>query len=142
MCRLRRILAFGHRFLIPEVLELLQRSHVDVESQMAEEGGGDAPENMICTFLIFFHLLLDDLFGLVSVDDLVEAGLDVAASELLEHYSSLEQEASVGNNGIEPLHFSCPEEEPWVFALAVNCNEVEVIVEAGKVGAHIILRQV
>ena len=61
---------------------------------------------------------------------------------MLEHSSSLKEEASGGDLDSDLLHVAEPHVEARVAGLAVNCQEVKVVVEAGEGGTYVVLLKV
>ena len=78
-----RVLTRRDRLLVEEVLDLGNRRKVHIVAQMAEQGRGDAPHDVLAAVLVLGELLLDDLLGAFVVHDLVVASHAVAAGELL-----------------------------------------------------------
>ena len=75
--------------LIVESDHLWDGADVDVVADVAEEGGGDSPEDSVLALgNILLGLLIGSLGGF-GVDDLMVAGQDVSSGDVLEHSSSL-----------------------------------------------------
>jgi len=110
--------------------------------QVTKERRRNAPQNIIRSRSILRLLLLHHFFGLLSVNYFMISCLDITASNLFEHDSGLEKQAAVWDGRGESFHISSPKKEAGVPALAMNSNEVEVIVKTSKVGTDIIFSQI
>ena len=86
-----------------------------------EQSGAHSPGTLV-VLLGLFSLLESSL----ADNDLVETGIEVASSHVLELLSSLNQQASIWNFDWSLLTISEPDVESWILALSVNGDEVEV----------------
>ena len=110
---------------------------------MAEQRGRDAPCTLTCALLLVHrNVLVTNASGLLGVNYLVEAGEDVAACDVLEHDSSLHEEAAGWDLARHFFPITSPKEQPWVAGLAMHGNKVKIVVEAGKGRADLILHQI
>jgi len=129
---------FSSLFLVVEMLQFLEGRKVDVVADVTEQSGGDAPQDSLVTSL--FDLLLDTLkggFRSFGVHDFVEASMNMTTGELLEHDSGLHEKAAIGDFASHFLPVSQPDEETGVPALAVDGQEIEIVVEASESCANI-----
>ena len=128
---------------IVEVTELGHGTQIDVVPQVTEERGGNSPCALSDALLLRnLYVLVSDTFGGLCVDDLVEAGEHVATRDPLEHDACLHEEAPLGNLASHLLPITRPQEQAGVARLAVDSDEVEVVMEAGKGCSYIILHQI
>lgn len=121
----------------PQVLcalgELGDGAEVKVGVEVPEEGAGDANLGAIGVLLAASLHGLDRLF---VDDDLVVAGLDEAAGNVLDLLAGLDEEVVSGGHadGDAAAGVAGPDVEAGVAAAAVDGEEVEVGVEAGEDG--------
>jgi hypothetical protein len=106
---------------------------VKVGVEVPEHGAGDADEGAVGQVAA---TALDGGNGLIVDDDLVEAGLDEAAGQVLELLAGLDKQVVAGGDldGEAGAGVACPDVEAGVAGAAVDGEEVEVGVEAGKDG--------
>lgn len=94
---------------------------------------------MVGSIFIFKLFLLYHFFGLLCVYHLMVASLNITTSDLLQHNTSLQEQTTIRNLGRKSFHISSPEEKTRISALAVNGNEIQIVMEAGEVGADVVL---
>lgn len=122
---------------LTDLLRLLgqrrDRRQVKVGVEMPEEGARDADEGPVGELGL---ALLDDLEGALVDDDLVVAGLDEAAGDVLDLLAGLDEEVVAGRDldGDAGARVAGPDVEAGVARAAVDGEEVEVGVEAGEDG--------
>lgn len=100
-----------HGFVLPQVdvgnegFHLGEWGEVHVVPQVGEKSRRDPPEGAVASVGIFILNLVDDALGILGVDHFVEAVQHVATSDMLEHSTSLQQEAALGhlNDGLGPV---------------------------------------
>ena len=110
---------------------------------MTEQRRGDAPRTHFNALLsLNLDVLVSDLSSGLSVDDLVEAGEDVASRQPLKLDSSLHEEAALRDLASHLLPVASPEEETWVAALAMDADEVEIVVEPSKCCSNFVFHQI
>jgi hypothetical protein len=128
--------------LIVEADHLRDGAQVNIIANVTEQGGRDSPKNSVLALgnilLSLFHSSLSSF----CVDDLMITGENIAASHVLKHSTSLEEEASRWDLDSDLLHVAKPHKEAWVARLAVDGQEIEVVMEASKSCANVILLKV
>ena len=92
--------------------------------------------------LASFEVLIADALRRICVDNLVEASEHIAACDPLKHDTCLHKEAALRNLNSALLPVASPEEQAWVTRLSVDGDEVQVVVEASKCCADLILHKV
>lgn len=139
-CRILHLLALVSSqlgLLLADLLRLLgQRRNgrqVKVRVEMPKEGTRDADEGTVGELGL---ALLDDLEGALVDDDLVVAGLDEAAGDVLDLLAGLDEEVVARRDlhGDAGARVAGPDVEAGVAGAAVDGEEVEVGVEAGENG--------
>ena len=105
---------------------------------MTEEGRRHSPKNAVTSSKVLFLSLPECSLSALSVDDLMVSGKDISSGDVFKHSASLEQEATVRHLHGNLLHVAEPDEEAWVAALAMDGQEVQVVVETCEGCAHII----
>ena len=128
--------------LVVEADHLGDGAQIDVVADVAEKSGGNTPQDSVLALGNFLLGLFVSGLGGFGVDDLMVAREDITSSHVLEHSTSLEEEAARRDLDGNLLHVTEPHEEAWVAGLAVDGEEIKVIVETGEGSADVILLQV
>lgn len=72
----------------------------------------------------------------------MEPACDVAASENLKLLPCLEQQMALWDCNAQSLAVPQPNEQARIAVLAVNCQEIQIVMEAGKDGSHRVALQI